>query len=226
MDKNRALGKSRLEEAIREYECTRYDSFPVAEGEIMYSDAYLRRMRRLLLVPQARHRRGFGYRVAAILLAAVLIGGGAMGVSASRQSISAWITEIYERFTEFFFPGREIVASPDIIGTRMMPTSVPEGFLLCQKYFAQTETKVQWQSTRGDALFFLQTTRGAKTTVDHEESELTIFYEGGVKYAFVSKKGKQCFYWSDQSYAYSLIAPEYLSRDVCMAIIRSVGAVN
>ncbi len=225
MDKQNTLGRSRLEEAIRQYECACYDALPTVQGEIPYSVRYQRRMASILRGrrrTQAYSLYALGKRTAAILLAAALLTGSVVSVSGARHTISDWLSEAYERFTELFFEGRVISRAPDTVQTQELPTFIPEGYTLHERYVAETETKTSWKNAEGEIIFFVQTTLGSKTTVDHETSDFEIVYVSDQKFAVSRKKGMQSYYWNGTEYAYSVIAPDTLEREICMQIIFSV----
>lgn len=225
MDKHQTSGRSKLEEAIRRYEHAAYDTLPVFEGEICHSPRYCRRMRRLMKTPTGLLLFGdIGKRAAAILVAVCFLFGGVLSVSASRRTVSDWITSVCERFTELFFSESSLTVSFGTVDAVMCPEEVPEGFTLCERYDTRSEFKMIWKNAEGEMLIFVQAPRTSKSTVDHEMAVFEIFYEGELRFAVSQKSGMQCYYWSDTDYAYTLIAPDALTREMCVRTALSVRA--
>ncbi len=228
MDSENILGRSRLEAAIREYECAEYELLEQVSGRLTYSLRYKRRMRALLRAQRERAASAapfgiFGKRVAVLVLTGLLLVVGAVGVSGAKHSLSAWLTEVYERFTELFFSDRDEARGPDTVEMSIMPSFVPEGYTLSERYVDKTEIKTTWRNGDGEELSFVQMTLGSKTTLDHESVSIETAYVSDITVAVIRKKGKQCYYWSGKEYAFSLIAPDDVPYDVCLEMIGSVG---
>ena len=103
MENKDVSGKAKLEEAIGIFEMDDYESLPETDGPLEYSDQHQRKMERILK-KYSQKRFVLGKRTAAILLAAVLLCFGVVGISAAKYpSPLAWLEKIYSRFTEFFF---------------------------------------------------------------------------------------------------------------------------
>ncbi|MBQ8496453.1 MAG: DUF4367 domain-containing protein [Clostridia bacterium] len=222
MANHEPIGKTRLEEAIGTFEWSYYESLQEAEGTVEYSERYQRKIDKLLKERSAR-TSVFGKRTAAILLAAVLLCFGVIGISAAKYpSALEWLEKIYGSFTEFFFSSRDISLAPEQIEMIYAPAYIPEDYILKDRYLAQSEVKVVWMNHKEEQIIFLQTILDAKTTVDHEDAKYETRKIGDCKIFVLYKKEKRCYYWTDDDYAYSLIVADTLSDEICMEIIRSV----
>lgn len=222
MENKDVSGRAKLEEAIGIFEMDDYESLPETDGPLEYSDQHQRKMERILK-KYSQKRFVLGKRTAAILLAAVLLCFGVVGISAAKYpSPLAWLEKIYSRFTEFFFSDRDISHSPEKIETVYLPQYIPEDFILKENYRAQTEIKISWTNTKDEQIIFLQAILDAKTTVDHEEARYETREFQDRKIFILYKKEKRCYYWTDDHYAYSLIVADTLSDEICMEIMSSV----
>ena len=227
MDRNMSCsGRSRLEEAIRRYEYTHYSAFPEENGEIVYSQRYLKKMHSLCKKSRALFfpvRNAVGKRAAAIILTAVLLMTGMFTASAeARRSFAEWFTNVYEYFTEIFSSEHDISHAPKSVETIYLPTALPQYYFLSESYISQGEAKTSWRNHADETIIFIQTPLHSKTTVDSENVAHETFYLDGIKYLIVKNKRKNCIYWNGKDYAFTLIIPDTLSQTEYEAIISSV----
>ena len=224
MDKQ-LYGKKRLEEAICRYESTYYDTFPEACGEIAYSKQYLRKMNVLLQrskSPFSVMLVGTARRAAAIILVIGFLCGGIFTVSGAHHSIAEWLVKAYHQFTEFFFTERDSLSAPTSVEDLYLPTYIPCGYTLHDRYLAESEAKTVWMNCREESILFVQTTLDAKTTVDNEHTEADVRYLGDMKFYVLRKKEKKCYYWNGKEYTFSLIVPDTIKEEICLMMISSV----
>ena len=225
MDNQQICGKSRLQEAIRRYESARYSSLPESGEPILYSDRYLKKIRKLcrkthpaFTVP----RLGFRKSVAVALLTSLILITGLLSVTATRNAVAEWFINVYENFTEIFSVRRDVPTAPDSIETVYSPTKLPDGYILLEEYLVQSEVKRTWKNAKGERIFFIQTPLNSKTTFDNDESECESLQISDVKYFLVRKNGKICIYWNTKEYAFTLIVPETVTMEQYFDILSSV----
>ena len=225
MDNRQICGKSRLQEAIRRYEITCYDSLPEAEEPICYSARYLKKMNRLCRKSDTLFRYpklGFRKSVAVALCTAILLITSLFSVTATRTALTEWFVNIYESFTEIFSIRQNRVIVPDSIETAYAPTEIPEGYTLCEEYFVHSEVKLTWKNAQEEYIYFIQTPLYSKSTFDNEDAETETAVISDMKCYVVRKNGTTCMYWNTKEYSFTLIVPEMVSPEQYAAIIASV----
>ena len=225
MDNQTTYGKSRLQEAIRRYEITRYDAMPEAEEPICYSDRYLKKINRLCKKSDpffSYPKLGFRKAVAVALCTAMLLITAVFSVTATRTAVTEWFINVYESFTEIFSIRQNKDIAPDSIETAYSPTALPEGYTLHEEYLAQSEHKLTWKNKQEEYVYFIQTPLHAKSTFDNENTENETAFLSDVKCYIVRKNGKTCLYWNTKEYSFTLIVPETVSREQYSDIIASV----
>ena len=225
MDNNLTCGKTRLEEAIRRYECSCYTTLPQSDEPIPYSARYRRHIRRL----GRNQRASFTFPIpviskyaAAVLLTVILAFTSIFSVSAARITVAEWFVNIYESFTEIFSSDRDIARAPDSIETVYTPTKLPSGYAFKENYLSRSESKLTWENAKGECIFFIQTPLYSKTTVDNEDTEHETFLINDTRCFLTQKNGKTCVYWNSKEYSFSLIVPKELTREEYTEIIASV----
>ena len=106
MSKKKMTGREVLEEALRRY-CSVYcDQYPRYEGEIDLGDDYENYMNNLIKRsknPFQRYFNTIGKRVAGIAAALLIVFSCSMTVSAVREPVVEFFTNIHEKFVEIFF---------------------------------------------------------------------------------------------------------------------------
>ena len=225
MDNQQICGKSRLQEAIRRYEITCYDSLPETEEPICYSARYLKKMKSLCRKsdPLFRYPKlGFRKSVAVALCTAILLITGVFSVTATRTAVTEWFVNVYESFTEIFSIRQNKVTAPDSIETAYSPTVLPEGYTLHEEYLVHSELKLTWKNAQEESIYFIQTPLHSKSTFDNENAESETAVISDMKCYVVRKNGNTCIYWSTKEYSFTLIVPETVSHAQYSAIIASI----
>ena len=225
MDNQTTYGKSRLQEAIRRYEITRYDAMPEAEEPICYSDRYLKKINRLCKKSDpffSYPKLGFRKAVAVALCTAMLLITAVFSVTATRTAVTEWFINVYESFTEIFSIRQNKATAPDSIKTAYSPTMLPEGYTLYEEYLAQSEVKLTWQNKQEECIYFIQMPISSKSTFDNDGVECETTVISDMQCYVVRKNGKTCIYWNTKEYTFTLIVPETVDREQYSAIIDSV----
>ena len=225
MDNQTICGKSRLQEAIRRYEITRYDAMPEEEEPIYYSDRYLKKIKHLCRKsdPLFSHPKlGFRKAVAVALCTAMLLITAVFSVTATRTAVTELFINVYESFTEIFSIRQNKVTVPDSIETVYSPTMLPEGYTLYEEYLAQSEVKLTWQNEQEEYIYFIQTPISSKSTFDNDDAECETSVIFDMQCYIVRKNGKTCIYWNTKEYTFTLIVPETVDREQYSAIIASI----
>lgn len=97
MTSREQMGKRRLEEALREYDVTFYDTFEPSEEQIVYSKEFLRNMDCIIGRAKVKKRPVVGVflrHAAAVLLAVGIAFCGMLGISAVKRPYGVYDTHI------------------------------------------------------------------------------------------------------------------------------------
>lgn len=222
-------GQDKLMEAMRMSEVSCWEKFPRVEGEIHYSEDYLRDMEKLIKKSRNPIRRYFdtvGKRVAAAVIAAVALSGGMMSVSAVREPVVEFITNVYEKFVEIFFEDNNITKAPKTIETVYTLGIVPTGYNLDRYIITDNATYVTWLNEHKGKIVFSQGILDGNYLFDNEESSYEIIFINKTKIAYVTKNNMKFYFWNDFDYEYSLTVSEDISHETVMQLIESVTEFN
>ncbi len=229
MTEKERFGRNKLLEAMRVSEKSYCDQFSPAEGEIRYTDDYLRDMEKILQKskkPIRRYFNFFGKRVAGIVAAILIIFGCSMTVSAVREPVVEFLTNIYEKFIEIVFGDEDVAKAPDSIETVYTLGFVPEGYEMESFLVENSLTKITWKNENGNKIILSQIVLKGFCTLDGEESDYVIFEQHEKSLAYVHKYEYKIFYWNSEAYNFQLIVPCDMSQEEALALIDSITKYN
>lgn len=222
-------GQDKLMEAMRMSEVSCWEKFPRVEGEIHYSEDYLRDMEKLIKKSRNPIRKYFdtvGKRVAAAVIAAVALSGSMMSVSAVREPVVEFITNVYEKFVEIIFDEEDIVKAPSTIEIVYTLGKIPEDYVFDNITIGKLTTCFTWCNKNGDKIFFSQNILDNSDLLDNESSEYELLFHDNMKIAYTNKNGIRSFIWNTAEYTYMLYVPDDIYMDECYEIIESVQKFN
>lgn len=222
-------GQDKLMEAMRMSEVSCWEKFPRVDGEIHYSEDYLRDMEKLLKKSRNPIRRYFdtvGKRVVAAVIAAVALSGGMMSVSAVREPVVEFITNVYEKFVEIIFDEEDIVKAPSTIETVYTLGIIPEGYVVNKHVIDSDSAYMSWINDNGEKLVFMQGILDGNNMIDNEDSQFELICVDGIKIAYANKNGAKYYFWNTLDYKFTLFVSQTISHDTALELIESVEKFN
>ena len=217
-------GKEKLKEALRKYELSLQEKYKPEEVEIGYSKRYKRNIERLFSGKTKNHPKFFntvGKRIAACVAAAVIVFSGTMSISAIREPVIEFFTNMYEKFVEIFFDGENVSGAPTEIETVYTLGYVPDGYELESSVALNVKTKTIWSYDENEIILsqYLLTNG---LTFDNENSNFQIIVVSDFEVAVIEKNKIKLFYWNSERYAFNLTVPKEIGNDECVKIIESL----
>lgn len=229
MSKKKMTGREVLEEALRGC-CSAYcDQYPRYEGEIDLGDDYERYMNSLIKRSKNPFQRYFntvGRHVAGIAAAILIVFGCSMTVSAVREPVVEFFTNIYEKFFEIFFEEDDIAKAPDTIETVYTLGFIPDGYEIDQFIIDEIATDMTWKNKNGDRLVLSQGVLTGSFTLDIEDTDYNVVEWNNKKIAYGEKYGIKYFFWNSTEYEFSLTVSSNISKDEVFALIDSLKKYN
>ena len=222
-------GRDKLMEAMRLSEKTYCDKFSCADGEIRYSEEYLRDMEKLIKKSRNPIRGCFdtvGKRVAAAVIAAVALSGSMMSVSAVREPVVEFITNVYEKFVEIFFDEEDVAKAPSTIDTVYTLGIVPKGYTINKYIIDADSTYMSWINNNGEKLVFMQGILDGNNMIDNEDAQFELISIDGMKIAYANKNGAKYYFWNTLDYKFTLFVSQTISHDTALELIESIEKFN
>ena len=171
-----------------------------------FSRSFERRMQKLIRQAgiQVKHRRLPLRQLIAIIIAAVMVlSAAAMSVSAVRDVIIGFITEVYETFTGVRAEPSE--DAPETLEEIYEVTWVPEGFTLTSKY-CDAKYRVTRFENQGKNIVLRQTIVSAYVeNYDEEEAEMQAVVVGDSTGFEIQYSYEDIIVWNDEDYVMELI---------------------
>ena len=229
MTKKERSGRDKLLEAMCVSEKSYCDQFSSAEGELRYTENYLRYMEMLLQKarkPIRRQFKTFRRYVAGIAAALLILFGCSMTVSAVREPVVEFFTNIYEKFVEIVFGEEDVAEAPSTIETVYTLGTVPEEYVFEKSIAKDTLRITTWKNDDGRRLVLTQGTLKNSMTLDAEESNYLIFESDDGNIAFIQKNGVLVFYWNFEEYEFQLIVPDSIPEDDAAKLIDSIVEIG
>ena len=197
------------------------------EEDVFISPKLQRKMNRLLKKQQKPCWKWLNTpfkKVIAACLAVLVLTGAALGCVMVKEPIFEFFTEVYEKFSEFFFASEKEDAASDIITEVHTLTYVPEGYELVENstLVGNKEWRTVWGNASGEQIVFYQTSLVSKIVIDTENTEIRML-ANGLEIAIVRKEKQIYVFWSDTKYAYTLMSYN-LSEDEIIKIITSFNS--
>ena len=222
-------GRDKLMEAMRLSEKTYCDKFSCVDGEIRYSEEYLRDMKRVLSKSKNPIHRCFnsvGRRVAGIAAALLIAFSCSMTVKAIREPVVEFFVNIYEKFVEIIFGEDDIAKAPDTIETVYTLGFIPDEYEVDRFIIDDSATSMLWRNAQGDMIVLSQGVLEGSFTVDVEKSDFDIIDWNGIRIAYTEKYGIKSFFWNSEEYEFSLTISSNISEEEALALIESLKKYN
>lgn len=161
-------------------------------------------------------------KLIAILVAAlILLFSSAMSVSAVRETVFKFITEVYEKYTQVFLKETQPSQPIDEVFMAYAPAKIPAGFELVHENldglvmleYERENQYLTYEQKRLDKVSMHINTEGIKL----EELEFN-----GLPAKYYSNQGMQTLIWYDDNYMYMISST--LSKDAVFDIAKSIKA--
>lgn len=222
-----AIGKSKLQDALLEVSKKYLENLELAPEEaVSYSPKLERKMSRLLKLQRKPYRNLINapYKKAiAACLAIIIFAGALMSCKPIREPVIDFFTNVYEKFTEFFFGDENKDVSSKVITEIHTPTYVPEGYELVESPTLMGKDYklcTIWKSNNDSKIIFYQSSLLLNTTLDTENAIVKVL-SNNTNIAIVKKLKNTYIFWNDNNYSYTLIV-DNVSDDEIEKIIKSI----
>ena len=220
-------GKENLKTALLEVGQNYLKNLELApEEDISFSPELEKNMARLLRSQRKPYRKLLDFpckKVIAACLTGFILTGVLVSCTIIREPMVAFFTNVYEKFTEFFFSDDAQDAASKVIEEIRMPTYVPEGYELVEEPILMGENdgiRIVWKNQKETKIIFSQLLLGSKTTIDTENSEIKVI-DIETTISVMEKNNRTFVFWNDNTYAYTLITSD-ISEDDIVKIVKSV----
>lgn len=215
-----------LKAAVAKADSLLIDSLP-SDNQIshVFSKRFERRMKKLLRVSRQPEKAKWNMRFSqkrwiAILAAIIMAFSMALSVSAVRQSIYQFISQVYEKYTDIFFKSTSTSSLTEsaVIKTQI-PSYIPDGFQLTHRddnnmvllEYEKEKDFISYQQEPLENVSARINTEGVET----EETKIN-----GLQAIYYSNQGVQNLIWYDDKYLYTVSST--LGRETVFRIAESV----
>ena len=150
----------------------------------------------------------------------MIFAGALMSCKPIREPVVEFFTNVYEKFTEFFFGDEDKDAASKVITKIHTLSYVPEGYELVESPILTNKDKelyTVWQNNDGYKIFFFQSTFINKTTFDTENAE-ALTLSNGSKILIIRKSDQIFVYWNDIEYSYTLMIYDQNNEEIIKII--------
>jgi hypothetical protein len=220
-------GKENFQKALLEV-CKNYlENLELApEEDVSFLPGLERKMNRLLKAQRKPYWKFINTpykRAVAACLALFLLLGTLVSCSFIREPIVTFFTNVYEKFTEFFFGDEDTETTSKVIEEIHTLTYVPEGYELVKSpVLTGKDNKLYtiWQNNDGAEIVFYQKVLTFKTTIDTENVEVKNL-GNNIKITIIEKTKYTYVFWNDDNYAYVIITSD-LSEESIEKMINSL----
>ncbi|AHF09053.1 MULTISPECIES: DUF4367 domain-containing protein [Dehalobacter] len=187
----------------------------------MFSPEFERKMK--ALIRQSKNNKSVSRRhrklVAILVAAIILLFGSAMSVSAVRETVFKFITEVYEKYTQVSFEKMQSSQATNEEFTVYAPSQMPAGFELINENlngivsleYEKGNDYLNYEQKKLDKVSMQINTEG----IDLEELEFN-----GLPAKYYSNQGVQNLIWYDNNYMYMISST--LNKDMVLDIAKSV----
>ncbi len=226
MTEKEKFGKARLLEAMRQFDRTYPDSFPISEEKIRYSGAYQKEIRRLAysLDGKASPRLLGWKRVMMVAITSIVVLFSALSISAvaAGKSLPTYIATLYENFIEIIFEKEQIVSAPETIDTVYSLSYFPKHYYVEEADISVFTSQIVWKKREGDKLILHQSILSSHELLIHGEAEFETFVCQDKEIIYFERGGQIFFFWTQYGYAFELSGPSEISREEYVRMIVSI----
>lgn len=220
---NISEGREKLQKALLEVSQNYLKNLELApEESVSFSPKLKRKMKRLVKSQQKSRWKWVNTplkRVIAACLAVLILSGVLISCTPIREPIVEFFTEVYEKFTEFFFGEENKDAALGFITEIHTLSYVPDGYELVKSSVlsGDKERHTVWKNSEDKEIMFYQSLLINKITVDSENAENKVL-SNGLQIAMIQKEDVNYVFWNDEEYAYTLIVSNLSEEEIIKMI--------
>lgn len=198
------------------------------EPDHIFSPQFERKMRRLI------HRQKPHYRllqkIAAVLLALVVISGGWLVVDAKASAaFRQWVQNVYENSIvyQFFGKGKE---EPEMANYR--PAWLPEGYVEANITIFDSQVLIEYRNLNNESLYFhyMDMNEYILAEIDTEDMaapiEITVNGMQGMFYQAIGSEQSNNLVWFDTEHNIYFSLSAYMEKSIMLCIAESVSLAN
>ena len=228
MKDHEKLGRFLLEEAIRQYEESYYDSFSATEDEISYSEDYKRSIKKLCNRSKNPFLRGCHSamrRVAVAVATFLLVFSGMMSVSAVREPMVGFFVEIHENLVKLYFANEDVEKAPDEIQEMYLITELPENSKWLTQFINDKDITTTWANEYVNVTL-IQTTLDAGFLANPDSLDIEYKRMAEHDVAIFRTIGVTIYIWNTEEYAYHLVIKGHMRDEECEKMMKSLTRWN
>ncbi len=161
-----------------------------------------------------------GKRWIAILAAVIMSFSMALSVSAVRQSIYKFVTQVYEKYTQIFFSQASSSSRTDsLVFEAYVPSYIPDGFQLVHQE-KDDMVMLEYEKGKDFVSYNQEPLENVSTCINTEGVKIEDTKLNGMPAQYYSNKGIQNLIWYDSHYMYTVSST--LDRKTVFRISESV----
>lgn len=223
-----AMTKEEVFGAFRFYASKEFEHIPHNDSEIdfEFSEDFEKKMEKLLKKVRydSTHVVSWSIKKAVLIAATIILAiAGMMSVSAIREPVVEFFTEIYEGFIEIIFEGD----TTNTITYKYSFSEIPEGFVETQSFSNESVHMLRYENTKNNqSIDFVQSvTENYDITVDNEHGHTDVIDISGIKVTiYTNDTGTSCHvFWIKDSYYLTLSFSWTISSDELIDIINHIN---
>ncbi|MBQ8496503.1 MAG: hypothetical protein IJ489_03490 [Clostridia bacterium] len=225
MNDRQDIGLEKLREAFQAVNAEEWEhTDKIPKEELIYSEAYERKMEALIRVqkrPYLRYFNSVGKRAAMIALVILMTFGLSMSISAVRKPIVNFFIRVHTSFTELFFAKDDIEKAPERIEALYTFDRLPPKSEWLTQFINEKDVTTTWANDTVN-LTLVQTTLDTSLFVSDGVAELRKIELAGREVTVIEKFGVKVYLWNTEEYAFHLVVKGYLGEEETARIMDSL----
>lgn len=200
------------------------DSLP-SDDEINYvfSKRFKRRMNKLIAQygPEKKNKKSHVARKRwiAILAAVIMAISTVMSVSAAREAVFQFVSQVYKKYSQIFFSQSLSVSQNSVVFTKHKPHYIPAGFQLVHSETNEL-LRLEYKNDDDIIMYSQQNASDISMHINIEGTKLEDLKLNGIPAKYYSNHGLQNIIWYDDRYMYMVSST--LNRETVLKIAESV----
>lgn len=166
-------------------------------------------------------------KIAAVFLVAALLFSLSLGISAVRERVFSFVSDVYKKFTVFYT--QEIHSSnngPTAIEQQYTLNWLSDHCTLKEKNDYGATINTVWEYGEDEIVFEQSISSAANLILDNEAAVYSEYVAKDVEYYYVLKHETYCFLWTNGAYSFMLTLPENLGWETTQNILNSFTEIN
>ena len=161
-------------------------------------------------------------KIVTTLLAAILLFTLSLGISAVRESVFSFFSDVYGKFTAFYT--QESYSSnnaPTVIEKKYTLSWLSNNCTLKEKLDYGVSVNTIWVYEDNEIVFEQCVSSASNLILDNESETYSKYVIGNTEYYYVLKNKTYCFLWTNGDYSFMLTLPEDISWETTQTILAS-----